>query len=39
VLITEQGVAQEEAQEPAPEPAIEDLFVALAFVGKPQFYA
>jgi hypothetical protein len=39
MLIPEQGVAQEEVQEPAPEPATEDLPAALAFEGKPQFYA
>jgi hypothetical protein len=39
VLITEQGVAQEEVQEPAPEPATEDLPAASAFEGKPRFYA
>jgi hypothetical protein len=38
VLITEQGVAQEEVQEPAPEPATEDLPAAPAFEGKPWFY-
>jgi hypothetical protein len=39
VLILEQGVVQEEVQEPAPEPATEDLLAALAFEGKPRFYA
>jgi hypothetical protein len=39
VLNPEQGVAQEEDQELAPEPATEDLPVASAFEGKPQFYA
>jgi hypothetical protein len=39
VLILEQGAAQEEVQERAPEPATEDLPAALAFEGKPQFYA
>jgi hypothetical protein len=39
MLIPEQGVAQEEVQELAPEPATEDLLAALAFEGKPWFYA
>jgi hypothetical protein len=39
VLIPEQGVVHEEDQEPAPEPATEDLPAALAFEGKPLFYA
>ena len=39
VLIPEQGVAQEEVQEPAPDPATENLPAALAFEGKPRFYA
>ena len=39
VLISEQGVAQEEVQEPAQEPATEDLPTASAFEGKPRFYA
>ena len=39
MLIPEQGVAQEEVQELAPEPATEDLPAALAFEGKPRFYA
>jgi hypothetical protein len=39
MLIPDQGVAQEDVQEPAPEPATEDLPAALAFEGKPQFYA
>jgi hypothetical protein len=39
VLIPKQGAIHEEDQEPAPEPAIEDLPVALAFEGKPRFYA
>ena len=39
VLIPEQGTVQEEDQEPAPETATEDLPAALAFEGKPQFYA
>jgi hypothetical protein len=39
VLIPEQGVVHEEDQEQAPETAIEELPVAPAFEGKPQFYA
>jgi hypothetical protein len=39
MLIPEQGAVQEEVQEPAPEPATEDLRAALAFEGKPRFYA
>jgi hypothetical protein len=39
VLIPKQGAVHEEDQEPAPEPAIEDLPVAPAIEGKPQFYA
>jgi hypothetical protein len=39
VLIPKQGATQEEAQEPAQEPATEDLPAALAFEGKPRFYA
>jgi hypothetical protein len=39
VLIPEQGAIHEEDQEPTIEPAIEDLPAALAFEGKPQFYA
>jgi hypothetical protein len=39
VFIPEQGVVHEEDQEPAPEPATEDLPAALAFEGKPRFYA
>jgi hypothetical protein len=39
MLIPEQGAAQEEVQEPAPNPATEDLPVASAFEGKPQFCA
>jgi hypothetical protein len=39
VLILEQGAVQEKVQEPAQEPATEDLPVASAFEGKPQFYA
>jgi hypothetical protein len=39
VLIPEQGAVHEEDQEEALETAIEDLPVAPAFEGKPQFYA
>jgi hypothetical protein len=39
VLIPEQGAVHEEDQEQAPETAIEDLPAALAFEGKPRFYA
>jgi hypothetical protein len=39
VLIPEQGAVREEDQEQAPETSIEDLPAALAFEGKPQFYA
>jgi hypothetical protein len=37
VLIPEQGTVQAEDQEQAPEAAIEDLPVAPAIEGKPQF--
>jgi hypothetical protein len=39
VLISEQGIVQEEDQKQAPEAAIEDLPAALAIEGKPRFYA
>jgi hypothetical protein len=39
VLIQEQEAQQEEAREPAPEPVVEGPSAALAFEGKPQFYA
>jgi hypothetical protein len=39
MLIPEQGTVQEEDQEQAPEAAIEDIPVAPAIEGKPQFYA
>jgi hypothetical protein len=39
VPISEQGADHEEVQEPAPEPATKDLPAALAFEGKPRFYA
>jgi hypothetical protein len=39
VFIPEQGVVHEEDQEQARKTAIEDLPVALAFDGKPRFYA
>jgi hypothetical protein len=39
VLILEQGAVHEEDQEQALESATEDLPTALAFEGKPRFYA
>jgi hypothetical protein len=39
VLIPEQGAIPEEDQEQVPKTAIEDLLAALAFEGKPRFYA
>jgi hypothetical protein len=39
VLVPEQGAVHEEDQEQASETAIEDLPAALAFEGKPRFYA